>query len=64
MIHNRFSDFHCIYTFIEVVHTEFIKVAGTEHSAFENLSKMSQEQAETAIIIALISKKNKPRKMR
>ena len=25
MTHNRFSDFHCFYTIIQVVHTEFSK---------------------------------------
>ena len=45
MTHNsqsvfRFS-FHCVYTFIQVVHTKFIKVVCTEYSAFKNFSKMS-----------------------
>ena len=30
MTHNRFSNFHCAYTIIQVVHTEFIKVVCTE----------------------------------
>ena len=29
MTHNRFSDFHCVYTIIQVVHTEFVKVVLT-----------------------------------
>ena len=62
MTHNQFSDFHCVYTFIQVVHTEFIKVACTEHLAFKSLSKMSPEQAASAVIIALISKENMSKK--
>ena len=50
MTHNRFSNFHCVYTFIQVVHTEFIKV----FRVFK--------QAPAAVIIALISEKNKSRK--
>ena len=61
---NRFSDFHCVWTFIQVVHTEFIKVVCTEYPAFKNLSKIRQEQAVAAVIIALISEKNKLRKKR
>ena len=30
LTHNQFSDFHCVYIFIQVVHTEFIKILGTE----------------------------------
>ena len=59
MTHSRFSDFHCVYTFIQVVHTEFIKVVRTEYSAFKSLSKMKQEQAAAAVIIALIYGKSK-----
>ena len=55
MTHNRFSDFHCIYTFIQVVHTDIIKFVRTEYSAFESLSKMIREQAAEAVIIAVIS---------
>ena len=62
MTHNRFSNFHCVYTIIQVVHTEFIKVVLTEYSAFKSSSKMIQEQAAAAVIIALISEKNKSRK--
>ena len=54
MIHNLFSNFHCVCTIIQVVHTEFIKNVLTEYSAFKSLSKMIQEQAATVIIIALI----------
>ena len=64
MTHNRFSNFHCVYTIIQVVHTEFIKVVLTEYSAFKSSSKMIQEQAAAAVIIALISEKNKSRKKR
>ena len=64
MTHNRFSNFHCVYTIIQVVHTEFIKVVLTEYSAFKSSSKMIQEQAAAAVIIALISEKNKSRKNR
>ena len=44
MIRSRFSDFYCVNTFIQLVHTEFIKVVLTECSAFKSFSKMSQEQ--------------------
>ena len=64
MTHNRFSNFHCVYTIIQVVHTEFIKVVLTEYSAFKSSSKMIQEQAAAVIIIALFSEKNKFRKKR
>ena len=60
---NRFSDFYCVYTFMQVVHTEFIK-SRTEYPAFKSLSKMSQQQAAAAVIIALFSEKNKSRKKR
>ena len=63
MTHNRFSEFHCVYTTIQVVHTEFIKVALTEYSAFKSSSKIIQEQA-AAVIMALDSEKNKSRKNR
>ena len=59
MIHNLFSNFHCVCTIIQVVHTEFIKNVLTEYSVFKSLSKMIQEQAAAVIIIALISEKNK-----
>ena len=61
MTHNRFSNFHCVYTIIQVVHTELIIVL-TEYSAFISSSKMIQEQAAAAVIIALVSEKNKSKK--
>ena len=62
--HNRFSDFHYLYIFIQVAYTEFIKVVFAEYSAFKRSSKMIQEEAALAVIIALISKKNKSREKR
>ena len=62
MTQNRFSNFHCVYTIIQVVHTQFIKVVLTEYSAFKSSSKMIQKQAAEAVIIALISEKNKSKK--
>ena len=56
---NRFSNFHWAYTIIQVVHTKFIKVVRTDYSAFKSSSKMIQEQAAAAVIIALIFEKNK-----
>ena len=53
-----------IYTIIQVVHTEFVKVGLTKYSAFKSSSKMIQEQAAAAVIIALISEENKSRKKR
>ena len=64
MTHNRFSNFHCAYTNIQVVRTEFIKVVHTYYSAFKSSSKMIQEQVAVAVIIALISEKKKSRKNR
>lgn len=55
MTYNRFSDFHCIYTFIQVIHTDVTKFVRTEYSAFESLSKMIREQAAEAVIIPVIS---------
>ena len=63
MTHNRFSNFHCVYTIIQVVHTEFIKVVLTEYSAFKSSSKVIQEQAAAVVIIVLISEKKNTRKM-
>ena len=40
MAHNPFSNFNCVYTIIQVVDTEFIKVVFTEYSAFKSSSKM------------------------
>ena len=63
MIQNRLSDFHCVYTFIQIVHTEFIKVVCTCCcSAFKSFNRMSQEQTAAAVTVALISEKNKSRK--
>ena len=61
---NRFSNFHCVYTIIQVVDTEFIKVVLTEYSAFKISSKMIQEQVAAAVVTALISKKKKSMKKR
>ena len=62
MIQNRLSDFHCVYTFIQIVHTEFIKVVCTCCcSAFKSFNKVSQEQTAVAVTVALISEKNKSR---
>ena len=47
---------------LSVVHTEFLKVVRTEYSAFMSSSKMIQEQAVVAVIMAPISEKNKSRK--
>ena len=47
---------------LQVVHTEFLKVVRTEYSAFMSSSKMIQEQAVVAVIMAPISEKNKSRK--
>ena len=41
-----------------------MKVVCIEYPAFKSLSKMIQEQAAAAVIIALISMKNKSRKYR
>ena len=64
MTHNRFSNFHCVYTIIQAAHTEFIEVVLTEYSAFKSSSKMIQEKAAAAVIVAIISEKNKSRKKR
>ena len=57
MTHSQFSNFHFVYTIIQVVHTEFIKVVLTDYSAFKSLSKMIQEQTIAVIIITLISER-------
>ena len=62
MTHNRFSNFHCVYTVIQVVYTEFIKVVLSEYSAFKSSRKMIQKQAAEAVIVVLISEKNKSKK--
>ena len=41
-----------------------MKVVRTEYSAFKSSSKIIQEQAAVAVIIALISEKNKLKKKR
>ena len=58
MTHNRFSNFHCVYTAIQAVHNEFKTNVRTEYSAFKSSSKMIQEQAAAVVIIVLISEKN------
>ena len=40
MTHSRFSNFHCVDTNIQVVHSEFIKVVRTDYSAFKSSSKI------------------------
>ena len=62
MTHNRFSNFICNYTVIQVVHTEFIRVVLTEYSAFKSSCKMIQEEAAAAVTTVLISEKNESRK--
>ena len=64
MTHNRFSNFHCAFTIIQVVHTKFMKVARTDYSAFKSSRKMIQKQAAAAVTVALISEKNKWKKKR
>ena len=54
-----FQVFICVYTVIQVVYTEFMKVVLTKYSAFKRLNKMIQEQGTAAVIIALLSEKNK-----
>ena len=49
-----FSNFHCVYTIIQVVHSKFIKIVLTEYSVFKSLSKISQKQVAAAVIIAVI----------
>ena len=46
---------------MQVAHTVFKTNVLTEYSAFRSLSKMIREQAAAAVIIALISEKNKSR---
>ena len=55
MTPNRFSNVNCVYTIIQVVHTELIKVVLIEYSTFKSSNKMNYEQAAAAVIIALIS---------
>ena len=60
MTHNWFSNLHYVYTIIQVVHAEFTEVVLTEYQAFKSSSKTIKEQAAAAVI----SEKNKSRKMR
>ena len=53
----RVPDFHCVCTFMQVVHIEFVKVVRAEYSALNSLNKMSHEEAISAVIVALISAK-------
>ena len=64
MTHNWLLDFHCVYTFIKVVSTEFLHVVCIEYSVFKSLSKLSQEQAAAAVNVAITSDKNRQRKKR
>ena len=59
MTQNRFSNFNCVCTIIQVVHIVFMKVDLSEYSAFKSSSKMIQKQTAVAAVIALISEKNK-----
>ena len=59
-----FQIFICVYTIIQVVLTDFIKVVLAKYSAFKSSSKMLQEQTAAAVTNALISEKNKSRKKR
>ena len=61
---NRFSNFYCVYTIIQAVRTEFIKVDLTDCSAVKSSSKTILEQAAATVIVALISDKSKSRKKR
>ena len=56
---NRFSNFHCVYTIIPVVHTEFITDIPTEYSALKSSSKVIQEQTPATVIIARTSFREK-----
>ena len=56
MTRNRLSTSHYAYSFIQVVHTDFINVFHTEYSAFKTLNKISEEQAAATITLALISR--------
>ena len=60
MTQKRFLDFHCIYTFIQVVHSESIKVVRTDYTVFKSLSKARQEKTAAVVIIAQTFQKNKP----
>ena len=54
----------CVDTIIQFVHTKFIKIVFTKYSAFKSSSKLIQEQAAAAVVVALIFEKNKSRKKR
>ena len=56
MTRNRLSTSHYVYSFIQVVHFDFINVFHTEYSAFKTLNKISEEQAAATITLALISR--------
>ena len=62
MTHIWFSNFHCAYINIQVVHTEFIEVVHTHDSASKSSRKMTQKKAAAALTIALTSEKNRSRK--
>ena len=62
MTDNRFSDFHCVYTFMQVVHTEFIKVVRTDYSAIKSINKMSQDKTVAEVIFSTNSRENQKRK--
>ena len=62
IIHSRFSNVY--FRLHYHTHTEFIKVVLTKYPTVKSLSKMIQEQAVAAVIIALLSEKNKSRKKR
>ena len=40
MTHNWLSNFYGVYTIMQIVHTNFIKVVLTDYSGFTNSSKM------------------------
>ena len=56
------SAFKFLWPFIQGVHIKFIKIVLKDYSAFRCSSKTISEQATPALIIALISEKNKSRK--
>ena len=60
--HNQFSNFNCVDTIIQFVHAKFIKIVFTKYSAFKSCSKLIQEQAAAAVVVALIFEKSKSRK--
>ena len=50
MTHIRFSNFHCVYTIIQLVHT-----------AFKSSTQMIHKKTAAAVITELISEKNRKR---